>query len=75
MGVSGVGGPGLSGSGVIAVDEDDDYLGPLANKALSVLNPEALQSLGAVRFDILKVEAGSSPECSVKSTEEDFRMS
>ena len=56
MGVSGVDGPGLSGSGVVAVDEGGDFLGPLVKKALSVLKPEALKSLGAVRFDISKVE-------------------
>ena len=56
MGVSGVDDPGLSGSGVVAVDEGGDFLGPLVKKALSVLKPEALESLGAVRFDIWKVE-------------------
>ena len=56
MGVSGLDGPGLSGSGVVAVDEGGDFLGPLVKKTLSVLKPEALESLGAVRFDSWKVE-------------------
>ena len=56
MGVSGVDDPGLSGSGVVAVDESGDLLAPLVEKSLSVLRPEALESLGAVRFDIWKVE-------------------
>ena len=56
MGVSGVDGPGLSGSGVVAVDEGGDFLGLLVKKTLSVLKPEALESLGAVRFHIWKVE-------------------
>ena len=56
MGVSGVDDPGLSGSGVVAVVEGGDFLGPLVKKDLSVMKPEALESLGAVRFDIWKVE-------------------
>ena len=56
MAVSGVDDPRLSGSGVVAMDECGDSLGPLVKKALSVLKPEALESLGAVRFDIWKVE-------------------
>ena len=56
MGVSGVDGPGLSGSGVVALDEGGDFLGPLVKKGLSISKPEASESLDAVRFDIWKVE-------------------
>ena len=41
---------------MVAVDEGGNFLGPLVKKAWSVLKPEALESLGAVRFDIWKVE-------------------
>ena len=67
MGVSGVEDPGLSGSGVVAVDEGGDFLGPLVKKALSVLKPEALESLGAVRFDIWKVEVQGPVQSAVWS--------
>ena len=53
MSFSGVYGPGLLGSGVVAVDKGGDFLVPLVKKALK---PEALNSLGAVLFDIWKVE-------------------
>ena len=55
MSVSGVDGPRLSGSGVVAVDEGGDFVGLLVKKALTASKPEALESLGAVRFDIWKV--------------------
>ena len=56
MGVSGLDGPRLSGSGVAAVDEGGGFLGPLVKKGLSISKPEASESLEAVRFDIWKVE-------------------
>ena len=77
MGVSGVDGPGFSGSGVVAVDEGGDFLGPLVKKALSVLKPEALDCWEqcALISGRLKLKPGSIPECSVKSSEKDFGMS
>ena len=47
------------------MDDGGDFLGPLLKKALSLLKPEALESLGAVRFDIWKV--GVEVQCPVQS--------
>ena len=52
MGVSGLDDPGLSRSGVVAVDEGGDFLRPLVKKALSALKTEALS---------LRAVLGSSP--------------
>ena len=38
------------------MDEGGDFLGPKVKKALTALKQEALESLGAVCFDIWKVE-------------------
>ena len=47
---------GLSSSGVDALDEGGDFLGPLVKKSFSVLKLEAFEFLEAARFDIWKVE-------------------
>ena len=47
---------GSSSSGVDALDDGDEFLGPLVKKVLNILNPEALESLEAARFDICKLE-------------------
>ena len=47
---------GSSSSEVDAPDDGDEFLGLPVKKVASILNPEALKSLEAARFDICKLE-------------------